>query len=63
MAATVKKRVQKYGFASLSEYIRFLLELDEELISPAELLAMSKRADREYKAGKLKKLSSLEELL
>ena len=62
-AGVVKKRAKNRGFSNTSEYLRFLLDLDDELISPTELLAMSKRADQEYRAGKLKKLKSLSGLL
>lgn len=62
-AETIKSRAKNYGFSSLSEYIRFLLDLDEDLISPEELLKISTRADREYKAGSVKKFKSLADLL
>lgn len=62
-AYAVKKRAQRRGFSSTSGYIRFLLDLDKDLISPIELLAMAKKADREYRAGKLKKYKSLQDLL
>ena len=63
MVSIVKDRAKKHGFESVSEYIRFLLNLDTDLISPQELLAISKRADREYRTGKIKKINSLAELL
>ena len=63
MAKTVKTRAKRRGFASISEYVRFLLDQDEDLISADELLAVSRRAESEYGTGKLKKLSSLEELI
>jgi len=62
-AEGIKKRAKKRGFASTSGYIRFLLDLDDELISPVELLKMAKRADRDYKKGKLIQADSLAELL
>ncbi|MDP3993684.1 MAG: hypothetical protein U1C57_02445 [Candidatus Doudnabacteria bacterium] len=61
-AAEIKKRINKWGFASTSEYIRFLLDLDQDLISTNDLLQMSARADREYKTHKLKKYDSLADL-
>lgn len=63
IALAVRERAKKHGFETVSEYVRFLLNLDTDLISPQDLLAMSKRADREYRTGKLKKLNSLAELL
>jgi len=62
-ADVIKKRAQKRGFASTSSYIRYLVESDEELISEKELLQISKQADKDYKAGKLKKLTSLKDLV
>lgn len=62
-ATTIKKRVKEKGFSNVSEYIRLLIELDNELISKEELLAMAKMADKEYKTGKMKKLKSLKDLV
>jgi hypothetical protein len=62
-ASRIKERARKRGFATTSAYVRFLLESDDDLISPDELLAMAKRADREYRSGKTKKLASLKDLL
>ena len=61
-ASKLKKKVKQRGFESVSEYIKLLVELDSELISKDELLAMSKKADKEYQSGKMKKLKSLAEL-
>ena len=61
--AEVKRRAKKRGFKSTSEYVRYLVDLDEGLISPEQLLSMSKRADREYHAGKFKEHKSLTEIL
>ncbi len=62
-AETIKKRAKDYGFASTSGYIRFLLELDDSLISSGELIKMSARAEKEYKNKKMEKINSLAELL
>ncbi len=62
-AQVVKRRAKSRGFASASQYVRFLLELDENLITADELLKMSARADAEYKSGKLIRRKSLAELL
>lgn len=61
--AEVKRRAKKRGFKSASEYVRYLVDLDEGLISPEQLLVMSKRADKEYRAGKLKEYKSLSKIL
>lgn len=59
----LKKRLKKRGFRGASEYFRFLMDLDNDLISQKELLQMAKEADCDYKNGLLKKRSSLRELL
>ena len=62
-AELTKKRAIKRGFPSISSYVRFLIEEDEDLISQDELLELSKKASRDYKNGKLKKLKSLRDLI
>jgi Arc/MetJ-type ribon-helix-helix transcriptional regulator len=62
-AKIIKNRAKKAGFASVSGYVRSLLALDEELVSPEELLEMSRQAEKEYKSGKLVKVKSLASLL
>ena len=62
-AKAVRERAKKYGFESISEYVRFLLDMDTDLISAKDLLTISKRADREYASGRIKKLHSLADLL
>lgn len=59
----LKQKAKKHGFLSVSEYFRFLGNLDDGLISKQELFKLAKRAERDYKAGKLKKAGSLAELL
>lgn len=61
-AKVLKKRAVDFGFASLSQYFRFLIDLDEGLISQQELLAAAREAEKDYTAGKLKKASSLASL-
>lgn len=62
-AKTIRGRAKQRGFVSTSEYIRYLLELDDNLIPADALLTMAKKADREYRAGKIKQFKSLAELL
>lgn len=62
-ATTAKKTAKKAGFSSVSSYVRFLLDEHSELITVDELLAMSKRADKEYKSGRMKSYKSLSELI
>ena len=59
----VKSLAKKRGFASLSSYIKYLVELDKDLISETELLASVKDARREYTAGKVIKAKSIAELV
>ncbi|MBI2645127.1 hypothetical protein HYW94_03065 [Candidatus Uhrbacteria bacterium] len=59
----IKKRLKERGFRSMSEYMRYLLDQDTDVISQDELLAIAKEADRDYKNNLLKKRSSLRELL
>jgi len=59
----IKKRVEERGFSTVSGYIQYLLETDDELISAEELLKMVKKAEKDYKKGKVYKLKSLADLM
>ena len=59
----IKKRVKQQKFDSVSGYIKYLLELDNDLISEKELLESVKNARQDYKKGKLKTLKSLKDLM
>ena len=64
VAIKTRRLARKRGFPSVSEYVRFLLETDEEdLISVKEVLRISKEAHRLHKAGKLLEIQSLKDLL
>jgi len=54
-ARITKLRAKRAGFNSVSEYIRYLLKIDDDLIGEDELLQMSSRADKEYRSGALYK--------
>lgn len=58
-AQALKKRAVNFGFVSLSAYFRFLINLDEGLISQRELLDAAHEAENDYKANRLKKAGSL----
>ncbi|HPA25707.1 MAG TPA: hypothetical protein PLK76_03040 [bacterium] len=60
---TIKQKIKVRGFDSVSEYIKHLLDLDENLISEKELLATVKQARREYDKGKAIKANSMADLL
>lgn len=62
-ARALKRRAVNFGFASLSEYFRFLVNLDEGLVSQQELLDAAREAERDYKANRLKKAGSLASLV
>jgi Arc/MetJ-type ribon-helix-helix transcriptional regulator len=62
-ARVAKIRAEKAGFASMSEYVRTLLDMENDLISAEELLKIAGRAEKEYKKGKIKKYNSLADLI
>ena len=59
----VKTLAASRGFRSVSTYIQYLINLDRELISEAELLASVREARREYKTGKTVRAKSLADLV
>ena len=59
----IKTLSKKRGFASVSGYIKHLIELDQDLISEAELLESVRVARKEYKAGKAVKIESIADLI
>lgn len=61
--ATIKQKTKKRGFESVSEYIKHLLALDEDLISENELLKSVRQARLEYNNGKAIKANSMTDLL
>ena len=64
-AATRTRRLaRKRGFRSVSGYVRFLLETDDEvLIGEDEILRRSMEAHRLHKVGKLVAVKTLKDLL
>jgi len=59
----IKKQSSRFGFNSVSEYIRRLIESYDDIISEDELLAYAKQAEKEYRQGKTTKANSLADLL
>lgn len=59
----IKKSAKQRGFASVSGYIKYLFDLDQDLISETELLNSIKSARQEYKEGRAIKAKSLIDLL
>jgi Arc/MetJ-type ribon-helix-helix transcriptional regulator len=59
----LKALSKKRGFASVSDYIRELIQQDKDLISVDQLLSYVREAEKEYKAGKTIKAKSMADLL
>jgi hypothetical protein len=59
----IKIRTKQRGFPSVSSYLRYLIDLDDNLISDEELLNDVKRADKDYKNDKCIKANSVSEAL
>jgi hypothetical protein len=59
----IKKSAKQRGFDSVSGYVKYLFDLDKDLISETELLNSVKSARQEYKEGKVIKAKSLAELI
>jgi len=62
-AKEIKSLAKKRGFSSVSGYIKYLAELDKDLISEEELLNSIKQSRREYKEEKTIKAKSIADLL
>lgn len=59
----IKDSSKQRGFSSVSSYVKYLFELDKNLISEKELLSSIKEARKEYKQGKTIKANSIADLL
>jgi Arc/MetJ-type ribon-helix-helix transcriptional regulator len=59
----VKTTAEKRGFASVSDYIKQLIQEDKDLISADQLLSYVKEAEKEYRSGKMATANSLADLL
>ncbi len=59
----IKANSKKRGFSSVSGYVKYLFELDKDLISEKELLNSVNEAREEYKSGKTVKAKSIADLL
>jgi len=63
MEKKVKQKTKKGGFASVSDYIKHLLLVDESLISEEELLEDVRVAEEDYKKGRVVTAKSLKDLV
>jgi Arc/MetJ-type ribon-helix-helix transcriptional regulator len=59
----IKALTKARGFASVSAYVKYLAEMDKELISETELLGSIKQARKEYRGGKSVTAESMADLL
>ncbi|MSU75565.1 MAG: hypothetical protein EXS55_03570 [Candidatus Magasanikbacteria bacterium] len=59
----VKQLAKQRGYSSVSSYVQHLFKADQDLISETELLAATRRARKEYRAGGSIKAPSLADLL
>jgi len=58
----IEERAKKAN-KSTSAYIIYVVDLEKQLISEDDLVKMSKKAEKDYKEGKTKKLKSLADLM
>ena len=63
IADKMKERSKKRGFDSVSSYVKYLLTLDEDMISDKELMASIQQARKEYARGKTIKAKSMTDLV
>lgn len=59
----IKAISKQRGFNSVSSYVKYLFNLDRDLISEKELLNSINEARKEYRQGKTIKASSIADLL
>lgn len=59
----IKHRVDSRGFQSVSDYIKYLITMDDDLTSEAELLKTVKQSRIEYGRGQSIKANSIKDLL
>ena len=59
----IKALSKKRGFDSVSSYIKYLIDLDKDLISSEELWNSVQEARKEYQTGKAIKAKSVKDLL
>lgn len=60
---SAQKMAKKRGFSTVSEYIRFLIKEDKDVITDDELWREVQIARKEYKEGKTIKAKSMKDLL
>ena len=58
-----KKQSARFGFNNVSQYVRHLINAQDELTSEEAILLAAKAARREYQTGQTIKADSLADLL
>ena len=58
----IEKRARK-THKSVSAYILYAVQVEQNLIQEDELFEIAKKAEKDYEAGKTKKLKSLKDLM
>ena len=58
----IEKRAQ-LTHKSVSAYILYAVQVEQNLIQEDELLEIAEKAEKDYEAGKTKKLKSLKDLM
>jgi len=58
----IQERANKAGM-TVSAYILNAIAIEQEMISEEDLIKMAKKAEKNYKAGNMKQLTSLTDLL
>lgn len=59
----IKQRTRERGFSSVSDYIKSILIIDDDLISEEELLDDIKKGQEDYKKGRVIKAKSIADLI
>lgn len=59
----IRDNSKKRGFNSISSYFKYLISLDEDLISKEELICDAKDSIEEYKKGDSIRANSIKDLL
>lgn len=59
----IKRKTKKRGFNSVSDYIKSLLAIDDDLISEEELLEDIRVGQEDYKKGRIIRAKSIADLI
>ena len=59
----IKVRSKTLGFDSVSSYIKYLVNSDDDLIGVDKILKAARQAKKDYDEGKIIKATSIAELL